>query len=198
MLIPCPQACYSLPTNLWWSCAGQFSGSLKEPSYETTSWCESVLSWPEVLRALGQNVKIIGGWADGDGDHHPATTWPTPKAVGKSRLLVNMYTTLSLRDLLLKHCQSYIRPKNPATNPCDLISRFDFVSGVCFCINANIFAFGVWFDRFKKLTSVDKKKAKSHQNSWEKLKKSNRRSKRMFRYKLFAFSVADTSLFQEL
>ena len=72
MLIPCPQACYSLPTNLWWSCAGQFSGSLKEPSYETTSWCESVLSWPEVLRALGQNVKIIGGWVDGDGDHHPA------------------------------------------------------------------------------------------------------------------------------
>ena len=50
------------------------SGFLKEPSYETTSWCESVLSWPEVLRALGQNVKIIGGWADGDGDHQPATT----------------------------------------------------------------------------------------------------------------------------
>ena len=79
MLIPCPQACYSLPTNLWWSCAGQFSGSLKEPSYETTSWCESVLSWPEVLWALGQNVKIIGGWADGDGDHQPATTWPPQK-----------------------------------------------------------------------------------------------------------------------
>ena len=100
-----PQACYSLPTNLWWSCAGQFSGSLKEPSYETTSWCESVLSWPEVLWALGQNVKIIGGWVDGDGDHRPATTWPPPKAVGKSLLLVNMYTTLSQRDLLLKYCQ---------------------------------------------------------------------------------------------